>query len=146
MDLEERQFAAITALYDLSRRGTLWRVLNTLWKRAIPGFVEKRNKKGGVGCHAGLALGKKTVNCITDIFPMCIGTSRKHGKSIRVSDVFPSSAKKTTYFAIKPVRVQIKDFFIDGERQISPMPGKAALTDGELKEFESALARNGLHI
>lgn len=147
MDIEERRFSAIKTLYDLSRRGTLWLVLNTVWENARSWFVSKPTKAGGIGHHAGLALGKKNITGITDIYPMCIGTSLRHGASICVANVFSGSGKKNTYFAIRPFRVRMSDFFSeDGVQQITPMKNKPALTKKELDEFNAALIKHGLHI
>lgn len=149
MELDQRYFNAIRTLYDLSKRGTLWKTMNTVWKRAIPHFVEKRRRDGSEGCHAGLALGRR-VSSITDIYPMCIGTSKLRGKSLCVANVFSSAFSgvraSRTYFAIRPWRVCVGDFFIDGKRRISPWPGKSRLSDEELAEFNAMLRSRGLHI
>lgn len=154
MDIQKRRRMAVTALYDLSRRGTLWLVLNTVWKRVSPSFVIKPDRDGGPGYHAGLALGKRNLSDADTLFPMLVGTSKRSGASLELSAVFAESdeeagkrAKRKTYFAIRPFKVTLDDFFSeDGRRQITPLPSKSRLTDDELRRFNGFLMKYGLRL
>lgn len=151
MDIDKRRLAAFKALYDLGRRGTLWRVLNNVWSRAVPNFVWKKRGNGKPGMHAGLALGRRSdVTALFQFYPMCIGTSKKKGISLGVKDVFQldKSGKhpSQTYFAIRPYPVRFADFFGQEGRQIEPMRPKTCLTKDELRRFNNLLLARGLHI
>ena len=147
MDEESRLLAAINEM-RLAERGTLWIVKDSVWEKAIEGFVRKR--KG----HPGLSISTKTYKSLVDTVPMMIGSSQYRGGSFVVRDVMPNSEgkKPLTFFnAIRPRPLAPggdQPFAIDEFRgyseEVTRNEAKPRLDDEELANLNRYLKGRGI--
>lgn len=80
MNVKEQRFIQLFNTTDYFALGTLWKIKNALWRKAIPNFVSKNDE----GHHPAICLGKKNLTSLYQPVPMLLGShSNKTGFRIR---------------------------------------------------------------
>ena len=138
METDERRFSALDFLLDYSK-GTLWRVKDHIWDRVIKGFVWKRKE------HPGLSIATCRAGFLYDTIPMLIGTTKNHGRSVRVKNFYdnPESKDRITYFsALRPALIRFNEF--GSSKSVMMNLAKPRLDESEMKELDKRLKIEGV--
>ena len=133
MDSDERRFRALDFLLDYSK-GTLWRVKDCIWDKAIKGFVVKRKE------HPGLSIGCRRMASLYDTVPMLIGTTKNSGMSVPVKNFYgdPESKDRITHFGVlRPYPIRFNEF--GASESVVSNSAKPRIEDIEMKDLNRIL-------
>lgn len=138
MNINEQRSIALFNAVDFFAFGTLWKIKNFLWRKAIKGFVSKN----GAGFHPAVSLGKKNLTSFQQTVPMLLGShSNKTGFPIRGFSA--EKEKHIGFFKIKPYRFKIADA-VGPRRGIEPNSYKPHLDQAEIAELKKYLSKKGI--
>ena len=138
MEKEERKFLALDFLLDYSK-GTLWRVKDHIWDKAIKGFVWKRKE------HPGLSIATSHAGFLCDTIPMLIGTTKNPGRSVCVRNFYADSESKNriTYFGVlRPGLIRFNEF--GTSKSVIMNSAKARLDESEMEDLDKRLKIEGV--
>ena len=138
MCVNEQRYVNLFNAIDYFAFGSLWRVRNSLWRKAINGFVSKDD----TDYHPGLSLGKKNLTSIKETVPMLLG-SHSHKTGFPIRNFSPKKSKKMSFFMIKPFFLSVSDAVGD-QCGIVPNEHKPRLEKDEKNELITHLLKRGI--
>ena len=131
---DARRRRMFSALFNDAPLGSLWIVLEEIWKERIPGYDQNSTRHDHPGCsirRAGLTI---------EPIAMLHGTSQRHGgRGVCVSNVKGDSGE--TYFGYTPpVTFSLEDWFV--ARSVTPA-FKGRLDENEERELKTKCRERG---
>ena len=138
MNVKEQRFIQLFNTTDYFALGTLWKIKNALWRKAIPNFVSKNDE----GHHPAICLGKKNLTSLYQPVPMLLG-SHSNKTGFRIRNFSENEKSKPGFFKIKPYYFSPADT-VGAHRGIKRNEFKPRLTPDEIAELKKYLLEKGV--
>jgi len=138
MDINEQRYINLFNAVNYFAFGTLWKVKNFLWRKAVSGFVSKNDDE----YHPAVSLGKKNLTSLYQTVPMLLG-SHSHKTGFPIHNFSPKKDNQTSFFKIRPYFLQASGA-VGIQRGIEPNEYKPRLGQKEISELKDYLRKGGI--
>ncbi len=138
MDVKEQRFLRLFNTTDYFAFGTLWKIKNDLWRKAIPNFVSKNDE----GYHPAVCLGKKNLTSLYQPVPMLLG-SHSNKTGFRIWNFSENEKNRPGFFKIKPYYFHPADS-VGFHHGIKRNEFKPRLSPDEISELKKHLLKKGV--